>query len=500
MKIEALLDQTPRTHPGRIALRDADRCITYGELPALVRAEARFLQASGGVRFALLGENGCDWALADLALHHLNRLNVPLPTYFLPRQLRHLIDDADIDTVVTDDPERIQSIAPEFRLAGRAPASRLSLMCRPRSPDVCTRLPEGVTKITYTSGSTADPKGVCLSAASIDRVSRSLAAVTAPLSVTRHLCLLPLPTLLENLAGIYAPLRSGASCTVLPSAMTGMSYGGVDADRLLSVLREHEPESLILVPELLRLIVRTVQAGKSLPQTLKFIAVGGAVVSPSLLEEATDLGLPVYEGYGLSECASVVCLNTPGHTRIGSVGRPLPHTHVRTDANGQLLVRGATMCGYLGDRASWNPTEIATGDLGSIDEHGFVHVSGRLRNVFISSLGRNVSPEWIERELTHEPVIRHALVCGEAQPFAAALLAPARSDLDISVTRRAVDRANQRLPDYARVRRWALLPETPSLANGLLTSNGRLRRERVLERFGGVLDRLFSSASELEAP
>jgi long-chain acyl-CoA synthetase len=494
MRIEALLDATPRTHPGRIALTDSNRCVTYGQLPALVHFEAQFLAANGGLRFALLAENGCGWAISDLALHHLGRLNVPLPAYFMPQQVRHVLDDAGIDTIITDRAEQVLAFAPEFHRAANSGASGLTMLRRTRSYDVAPPLPVDVTKVTYTSGSTAEPKGVCLGAASQDRVTRSLASVTTPLGIRRHLCLLPLPTLLENLAGVHAPLRAGVSCTVLPAAETGMSYAGVDADRLLHVLNERQPESLILVPELLKLIVHAMRRGKKVPRTLRFVAVGGAAVSRSLLEEAADLELPVFEGYGLSECASVVCLNTLDQSRPGSVGRPLPHAHVRCDADGQILVRGAVMSGYLDDRASWGLREMSTGVLGSIDEQGFVQIRGRLRNVFISSLGRNVSPEWIERELTHEPVIRHALVHGEAQPFAAALLAPATPDLDPALTGQAVARVNQRLPDYARVRRWAQLPEIPSLSNGLLTANGRLRRERVLERFGVLLDQLFSNS------
>jgi long-chain acyl-CoA synthetase len=496
MKASELLDPVARTDPGRIALTDADRSITYGQLAAAVHAESQMLAASRGLRFGLLAENSCAWVISDLALHHLGRLNVPMPACFLPKQLRHLIEDAQLDVLLTDRPEQVKDFVPEFRFAGRSPNTGLALLCRPGSARHAG-IPEGVTKITYTSGSTAEPKGVCLSAGALDRVARSLSTVTAPLGIRRHLCLLPLPTLLENLAGIYAPLRSGATCTVLPLSHTGMSYGGIDPERLLRTLSQWQPESLILVPELLRLLVRAAQAGNLLPSTLRFIAVGGAAVSPALLDEAAELGLPVFEGYGLSECASVVCLNTPGSRRIGSVGRALPHAQVRFDARGQVIVRGNTMCGYLGESDSWGRTEIATGDLGSIDEDGFVYIRGRLRNVFISSLGRNVSPEWVERELTQEPVIRHALVCGEAQPFAAALLAPARSEVSLAATAQAVQRANQRLPDYARVHRWALMPETPTFGNGLLTANGRLRRERVLERFGAVLHELFASDPEL---
>jgi acyl-CoA synthetase (AMP-forming)/AMP-acid ligase II len=116
-----------------------------------------------------------------------------------------------------------------------------------------------------------------------------------------------------------------------------------------------------------------------------------------------------------------------------------------------------------------------------------VYVRGRAKNVFITSLGRNLSPEWIERELTREPAIRHAVAIGEARPRVGALIAAARADVDARAIARAVERANTRLPDYARVRDWALMPESPSFENGLLTANGRICRTRLLERYGVLL-------------
>jgi long-chain acyl-CoA synthetase len=487
MEIDALLGDTPQRASGRIALTDGKRSITYGQLGPIVRSHAALLRETGGLRFGLLAENGCDWAVADLALHHLNRMNVPLPAYFTPAQMRHAIDDAGVDTLVTDRRAEILDRWPEFWLAGTL-SNGLAVLQRAVDPAQQRAVPAGTTKVTYTSGSAAEPKGVCLPGAALDRATLAMVRTTAPIGIGRHLCLMPLPTLLENLAGVHAPLRSGATCVVPASADTGMSYGALDPQRLLRSITLHRPHSLVLVPELLRLIVRGAQSGFALPDSLKFIAVGGAPVAPNLLEEAAVLGLPVFEGYGLSECGSVVCLNTPQARRLGSVGRPLPHVGVSLAKSGELRVSGWVMSGYLGDAQFKGPREIATGDLAEMDEDGYVYIRGRLRNLFITSFGRNVSPEWIERELAHEPAIRHALATGEGRPHVRALVCPAKPELEQAAIEHAVEHANERLPDYARVRHVVRMPETPTLSNGLLTANGRLRRERILEKFGALLE------------
>jgi long-subunit acyl-CoA synthetase (AMP-forming) len=251
------------------------------------------------------------------------------------------------------------------------------------------------------------------------------------------------------------------------------------------------------VPELLRILADTADSWRP-PPGAKFFAVGGARVSPTLLERATAAGLPVFEGYGLSECASVVCLNTPSAARPGSVGRPLPHARLRIDARGEIHVGGAVMSGYVGapDAAG---TEIATGDLGAIDDEGFVHVNGRLKNLFINSYGRNLSPEWIESELAQEAAIGQAVVFGEARPSVVALIVPAAPRVPAVAIAQALSRANARLPAYARVARYHVASERFSPANGLLTGNGRLRRERVLERYADTIQRLHADAEFVPA-
>jgi long-subunit acyl-CoA synthetase (AMP-forming) len=480
----------------RIALNDGARTVAYGELVRLIELEAGWLHAAGVARVALLAENGVPWAISDLALQLGAGLCVPLPGSFTPAQMAHALDDADIDALLTDVPAAASSRLSGWSASGVARGSGLTLLRRRlERSDRVAAMPRGTCKITYTSGSTAAPKGVCLAASHLEDVAAALAGATQELAIERHLCVLPLATLLENVAGLYAPLLAGATCVLPSSAGTGMSYAGLDVARLLAAIVRNEPNSLILVPELLQVLVTACERGWRAPDSLRFVAVGGAAVSPSLLQRATAVGLPVFEGYGLSECASVVCLNTPRAFRAGTVGRPLAHARVRVDAAGQVFVSGPAMLGYVGQQARTPGAEIATGDLGAFDDDGYLRLHGRAGNLFITSFGRNVSPEWVECELGQRlggsPVFAH----GEARPFVVALVSATRAQVDDDGVDRAIAAANAALPDYAQVRRWARAPRPFSVEDGLLTGNGRLRRREILARHRTLLDTLYGAAS-----
>lgn len=460
---------------------------------AAVRSEIRWLRGTGAERVALLAENGRGWAIADVALLEASQVNVPLPHHFGDGQLCHALDSAGVEAVLTDTPERITRLDLGFGGGGTSPGSGLQWLTR-ALPGERPAMPTATAKITYTSGSTDEPKGVCLTRATLESVARSVAAVGGALGIRRHVGLLPLATLLENIAGLYAAWFSGAACHLPAGVPAAIGRGTLTPEQLLGTITRHQAESLILVPELLRILVGGSETGWRAPSSAKFYAVGGACVSGELLERAAAARLPVYEGYGLSECGSVQCLNTPDAKRVGSVGRPLPHARVRIDERGEIHVGGSVMAGYVGLPPLAPHAEVATGDLGEMDDDGFVYVRGRIKNVFINSFGRNLSPEWIERELTQEPAIGQAIACGEARPAVVALITPSSAAADHAALAAAVERANARLPDYARVARFAVAPERFTMANGLLTGNGRPRRERILDRHAQLIDELYWQA------
>ncbi len=195
----------------------------------------------------------------------------------------------------------------------------------------------------------------------------------------------------------------------------------------------------------------------------------------------------------------MVAVNTPQARLQGSVGKPLPHVQLRFAEDGEIMVAGSIMLGYTG--AAQTGTDQAepeakgnsfwpTGDIGYLDDAGYLHISGRKRNVFITSFGRNVSPEWVESQLAQSPKIAQAALFGEARPWNTALIVPAAgaSDADIE---QVVSQVNAGLPDYARVGRWLYADAPFSSQNRQLTPNFRLRRDVIWQAYASRINTLY---------
>jgi len=479
--------------PHRPALADPERALSYRALAGAIGETAAELRGRGARVVALYLENSPAWIVADLALLAARLTCLPLPGFFSPSQLWHAIANAGADWIVTDQPDFLLDLlkskgataarAPDLELMGRRVAQvRIDLHDRPR-------LPDRTTKITYTSGTSGDPKGVCLDDAALGTVARALTTACTLRASDRHLSLLPLATLLENV-GVYATLLAGGCCMLPPLQRVGTSgASGVQPDRMLASFHATRATTAITVPQVLRAMVSEIAGGATTPTELRFLAVGGATVSPALLQSAATHGLPVYEGYGLSECASVLTLNRPGAHRPGSVGRPLPHVTLSFAGDGEILAQGATLIGYCG--ASATATQPwPTGDIGRLDRDGYLYLEGRKKDFFVTAFGRNVSPEWIEAALTAQPEIAQAWVSGEARPWIAAVVTPKNGATDF-VVKAAIERVNESLPDYAHVRRWIRSGEPFSVNRDELTANGRLRRHTLHGRYGPELESLY---------
>ncbi|ANN67209.1 AMP-binding protein [Bordetella bronchialis] len=460
---------------GRTALDTPEGPVSYAELDGLVARHADRLAALDTRAVASLMDNGADWIVHDLACLRAGVVHLPLPLFFTPAQIRAALGAGGVGALVTG--AGPGAAFPDLDGDPGEPWSPTLRLHRLRAP--ATALHPGTAKITFTSGSTGDPKGVCLGAAEMLDVAASLASATGPLAIERHLAALPLPVLLENIAGVYAPLLQGAAVAVRPLGQVGLQGSSrFDPAVFHAALEQSGANSVIALPQMLRAYAGWLAAtGVRAPSALRFMAVGGAAVGAALLTQARALGLPAYEGYGLSEACSVQALNLPGADIPGSAGRPLPHARLRVAPDGEIEIAGTHALGYLGQPAlarTWLPT----GDLGHLDDAGFLHIDGRKKNVLVTGFGRNVSPEWVELHLAGQPGIAHAVVLGDGQPALGAVLWPLPGT-DEAAMHRAVERVNEILPDYARVGSWSRARAEFSPASGMATANGRPRRDAI---------------------
>ena len=484
--LEAIRDHA-RSHPGDVAVFDDHVRLSYAQLEAEIRRVADSLASiSVGDRpIASLLDNSAAWVVLDLAMTAAGIASVPLPPFFTEEQSRHAIS--------TSGAVRFISQKPAPSIPGGITTSGRHLSVLPCDTDAAI-LPARTAKVTFTSGSTGRPKGVCLTGSALEEVATSLVDVIGPEYAGTHLASLPLPVLLENVAGLYPTLLAGGTYCVPSLAQIGFSNPfAPDFAALVSSLVAQKATSTILVPELLRgLLAALDAAGHGLPD-MKLVAVGGAMVPTALLDKACALGLPVYQGYGLSEAGSVVALNTPHRNRDGSVGRLLPHIRATLAPDGEVLVAQPAFLGYVGGDEA--PPVFRTGDLGRFDADGFLFFEGRKSNVIVTSHGRNIAPEWIEAELLGQPAIGQAMVFGAGERALAALVVPSSMQVTDRQLASAIDAVNADLPQYACVKHWAkVMPFTPR--NGQLTENARPRRKAIEEAYDGLMRACFQQEGQ----
>lgn len=366
------------------------------------------------------GGNSIDWIISDLAAIFSNITCVPIPYFFNEEQKLHLINDAKIDHII----ENGLLIKTEL-----------------------TSKKSNYSKITYTSGTTGNPKGVCLSSNNIYETVNSLNKVIN-ININSHINILPYSTLLENIAGIYLPLIRGANIYSYP--LEDLGFNGstdIDINKMHSLLQKIKPESMIMVPELIRTLYLTYNENFNYLESFKFISVGGGKINENILKNINRKFNNVYEGYGLSECCSVVSLNNPIHNKIGTSGKPLPHISIEIIDN-EIVVSGNSMQGYLGDNKK--TSKIYTGDLGYVDKDGYLVIYGRKKNTIVTGFGRKVSPEWIESFFYSLPYIKNCLVYGnENIPITIKV-----NLIDFKFKDKFIEdlnKINEKLPTYAQI-------------------------------------------------
>jgi long-subunit acyl-CoA synthetase (AMP-forming) len=477
---------------GLIAVSDQHGQLSRGELLAGVTALAADLRGQPQT-IGIYAPNGIAWVIAQLACALAGKIAVPLPTFFSAAQLGHVVRDASVDLILAS--EQTAALA----LQSGVPTIVIDMIDIHREaglPDVI----DGFGQIIYTSGSTGQPKGVRHQSGQIAWSAAALESATGAAATDSYLSVLPLPLLLETICSIFIPARLGAYVHF----DTGLAeqVGRGDATGIANAFETHRPTTSVLVPQLLKHWVAELHtASRTAPSSLRFVAVGGAPVPRQVADAAWNLGIPVHEGYGLSECCSVVAVNRPKERRPGTVGRPLSGLSVSIDA-GEIVVDGPSiMDGYLGQEPARRPWR--TGDLGAIDRDGFVTVHGRKDSLLVTSFGRNISPEWIETMLLADPRVAFCTVAGHGEPHLTALLIPSRQGAawfagatSADILQLLSDHCSE-APEYAVPRAYVVVSFEEALKNQLLSIGRPIRKNVgrfVLERAAASLAPLLTSA------
>jgi len=479
------LEHQAAVNPESIAIHSGDDSLSYAQLSAAVKQASICLRACRAKSLGIFLDNGIDWIVIDLAAMAAGIRVVPLPWFFSDAQIKHALVNGAVDCLAYagDLPSGILGTGAPIKAYRNSWLQSLNTL----EHSVAGNSPVA-GKLSYTSGTTGSPKGIELSYDFIDKTCDSIAAVISALAIETHLSILPYATLLENIAGVYVPLMLGKTVYAESAARIGLSAElHLDPIMLRQTFNQVQPDSLILTPQLLELFCLLGENRAIDPGCLKFVAVGGARVGESLMRRARRVGIPAYEGYGLTEFGSVATLNTPQNDRIGSVGKPLPGVAVKIAADGEICLSTSLTRTDKGGLERQQTIIVETGDLGRIDDDGFIYLQGRKSNLIVLASGRNVAPEWVETELNNSPLLAQSFVYSETGAALSALLVVAGVGIADSDLEAEIEGINQCLPAYARIKKWQRMPYPFSQDNQMLTVNGRLRRLQIMQELPTLL-------------
>jgi len=559
------------------------RPVASAELATRVRSLAGALSAWGirpGDRVAQMAENGVHWPTIDFAALALGAAHVPIYPTLHAEGAAHVLADSGSRVLFVRGRERLEGL---LAIRDRIPTvERFVLVGDEESPEGIETLeqalaagaattqaqleswldrarPDDLATLIYTSGTTGDPKGVMLTH---DNLTSNVVSCCSILPMKPHwvaLSFLPLAHSFERTID-YVYFYAGVSIAYAESVQKVADnlaevrphvLGSVP--RVYEKVRERALETATGGGALKRRIFDwAVRTGlRELPSRLAFeepgvrlriadalvfrklrarfggrfeyAVSGGGPLGKELAEFFWAAGIPLLEGYGLTETSPVIAVNTPQQIRLGTVGRPIPGVEVRIAADGEILARGPNiMKGYFGqpeataevlDADGW----FRTGDIGELDADGFLSITDRKKELIVNAYGKNIAPAPIEAALKAGHWIAQAVVVGDRRPFLAALLVPDFAHLAawaaahavggeleaqladprvVALFQEELDRVNAGLERYEQVRAFALLPAELTLEGGELTPTLKLKRRVILERYGRVLDGLYSRTAK----
>jgi long-chain acyl-CoA synthetase len=468
---------------------DGGTAVELPRLYAMAGAVAGRLRALGigpGDRIGILAANSLEWVLLDLAALRLKAVTAG----FEPAKFDvdgALLARYGLRMLFADRPGAASNVYDMAVVGGWAadPAAPGDGALPPVSYS-----PQDVTTLKFTSGSTGQPKGLAATVGSIDSSLRAVQEMFDHSDGDDIFVFLPL-SLLQQRYWVYSALCFGHDATISTYEAAFAALPRVRPTVVMGVPGFFEAAKTQIEARARRAGVDPTRAARALfGERIRYLWTGSAPASPSMLCFFTDVGLPIFEGYGLNETC-IVSKNHPGANRIGSVGRVLPGKEVLFDADGRLSVRSEypvnTRYEYAGPGDSermFGPGGIVhTGDLGYLDEDGFLYIRGRADDVIVLDNGRKVVVRPIEEQLRTSPAIEECVVFCTAQTHLVAVVSPAAEPADEEAIAAHLAHTNKVLDRDERISRVIVAQPRFSIEAGTLTSQYKPRRNRIFELY-----------------
>ena len=567
------------------AYRDGDHFVdvTATEFLERVRRLAKGLIASGvqtGDRVTLMSHTRLEWLLVDYAILAVGGVTVPAYETSSREQLEWIIGDSESVAVVLETAEMASTFETIARGGG---SSTTSFVIDDGGLDVLALLGESVddavlderiaalrtdqlATIVYTSGTTGRPKGCCITHGNLrTNVLQNLDALRSMLQP-------------DEVSLVFLPLAHTLTKII---ALVGTEWGiklafATDLAHLQEELVMVRPTMVVAVPRVFEKVFNSAQrtaraeghgrafdtsvdvairwsvnrvAGRTNLRTrlghavldrlvyrklravfggrMRFAFSGGGPLGERLTHFFNGVGVRIFEGYGLTETSPTLTVNSAEAWKAGTVGKPLAATSIRIAADGEILAKGPQVFhGYwrndAATAASFEDGWLLTGDIGTLDEDGFLRITGRKKEIIVTAAGKNVAPTPLEDRLRAHPLISQAIVVGDARPFIVALIsldpeAVTQWSTDHGLGRRsmeeladnadlraeirsAVDDANESVSRAESIREFALLPDELSVEGGELTPTLKVRRTVIEARYAAAIDRLYRGPASSDTP
>ncbi|MGB5965029.1 MAG: long-chain fatty acid--CoA ligase [Sulfurimonadaceae bacterium] len=514
-----------------------------------------------GTAVGIISPSSPFWLMVDFALQNIGAISVPIFINIAQENLLYEVEDADVEYLFVanvEESEQLQKIINKMKFVivretlidlsdeNIMPWDEFLVLGEDQEPNDVAVVPTDLATIIYTSGSTGQPKGVELTHENLVIQIKDAQRAIPLYESDVILSLLPLAHIFERMVMLYY-LASGTKI-----------YFVDDIKKVGDFIKDVKPSVMVVVPRLLEKIYAKMHVNveeapliKRLIATVAFwwarvrdpdvversfvdrvfdkivyqklldalggnfrvMISGGAPLSKPISKFFLNIGLPLYQGYGLTECSPVISVNRVGHNRWGSSGQAFEHVEVKLGTDSELLARGKNiMRGYHNkpaetaeaiDSDGW----IHTGDLASIDADGYITIESRLKELYKTSTGKFVSAIKVESALMHSKWIEYAMVVAEGRSFVSALIFIDAQMLvnvdrkDTSAIKKIIDKrvteVNRHLDGWERVRKYILIFETPTIESGLLTPSMKIIRNKVMEKYEKEIESIYMREEKL---